>query len=99
VADGAVQLAGTLPAIADGGGLAVVRAWKGAGERGIRVHEIQVAASAEDTERLDRLRRQTEEGVLTLRVAQVLPATEAAEAHKLLEAGGIRGRLVLDFTV
>jgi hypothetical protein len=32
-------------------------------------------------------------------VAQVLPAAEAAEAHKLLEAGGIRGRLVLDFTV
>jgi NADPH:quinone reductase-like Zn-dependent oxidoreductase len=99
VADGAVQLARTLPAIADGGGLAVVRGWKSAGERAIRVHEIQVAASAEDTARLDRLRRQAEEGVLTLRVAQVLPAAEAAEAHKLLEAGGIRGRLVLDFTV
>ena len=38
-----------------------------------------------------------EDGVLTLRVAQALPAEEAAEAHRLLERGGIRGRLVLTF--
>ena len=51
-----------------------------------------------DTTRLERLRDQAEAGVLTPRVAKVIPASEAAEAHRLLEKGGIRGRLVLDFT-
>ncbi|AJC61787.1 zinc-binding alcohol dehydrogenase [Streptomyces sp. 769] len=37
-------------------------------------------------------------GVLTLHVADVLPAEQAAKAHRLLEAGGLRGRLVLDFS-
>jgi NADPH:quinone reductase-like Zn-dependent oxidoreductase len=34
-------------------------------------------------------------GQLTLRVAHELPAAEAAEAHRLMEAGGLRGRVVL----
>ncbi len=42
--------------------------------------------------------QQADAGLLTLRVADVLPASEAARAHALLEAGGIRGRLVLDFS-
>src|SRR3954465_12784795 len=46
---------------------------------------------------LDRLRRQVEDGVLTLRVARTFPVEEAAEAHRMLEAGGVRGRLVLTF--
>jgi hypothetical protein len=37
-------------------------------------------------------------GVLTLRVADVLPATMAAEAQRRLAAGGVRGRLVLDLS-
>ncbi|MCI4043735.1 zinc-binding dehydrogenase [Streptomyces sp. TRM75563] len=41
-----------------------------------------------DTAGLDRLCRQAEAGVLTPRVARVLPAAEAARAHRLLEAGG-----------
>jgi NADPH2:quinone reductase len=32
-----------------------------------------------------------------LRVARTYPAAEAVEAHQALEAGGIRGRLVLTF--
>jgi NADPH:quinone reductase-like Zn-dependent oxidoreductase len=35
--------------------------------------------------------------VLTLRIAEVLPADHAAEAHRRLELGGVRGRLVLTF--
>ena len=38
-----------------------------------------------------------EDGVLTLRVARAFPAEEAAEAHRMLERGGVRGRLVLTF--
>ncbi|MFC4330894.1 NADP-dependent oxidoreductase [Streptomyces andamanensis] len=50
-----------------------------------------------DTARLDRLRVQVEKGLLTLRVARTLPAEDAVTAHRLLEQGGIRGRLVLEF--
>ncbi|MDF1902831.1 zinc-binding dehydrogenase, partial [Mycolicibacterium smegmatis] len=41
---------------------------------------------------------QAEMGVLTLRVADVLPAEQAPKAHRMLEAGGLRGRIVLDFS-
>ena len=36
-------------------------------------------------------------GVLTLRIADLIPAANAAQAHRRLEAGGVRGRLVLTF--
>jgi NADPH2:quinone reductase len=52
---------------------------------------------AGEQDKLDRLRRQVEAGQLTLRVARVVPAEQAADAHRLLEAGGTRGRLVLEF--
>jgi NADPH2:quinone reductase len=38
-----------------------------------------------------------EDDVLTLHVAEVLPVDRAPEAHRRLEAGGVRGRLVLTF--
>jgi NADPH:quinone reductase-like Zn-dependent oxidoreductase len=47
--------------------------------------------------KLDRLARMVEESLLTPRVARVLAADQAPEAHRLLEAGGTRGRLVLSF--
>jgi len=97
LADGAVQSELVLPAVKDGGAMATVRGYRGNGERGLRVLPTQVARAAEDRAALDRLRQQAEEGVLTLRVARALPAEQAAEAHRLLEAGGIRGRLVLTF--
>jgi hypothetical protein len=45
---------------------------------------------AREDEKLDHLRAQSEAGVLTLRVARTLPAERAAEANRLLEAGGVR---------
>ncbi|HEX4247850.1 MAG TPA: NADP-dependent oxidoreductase [Pseudonocardia sp.] len=98
LADGAVFNERALPAVADGGRLATVRFWSGEAPRGITVHPVLVSSRADDTAALERLSRQAEEGVLTLRVAEVLPAAEAERAHRLLAAGGIRGRLVLDFT-
>jgi len=41
--------------------------------------------------------QQAEAGILTLRIADSMPAAEASEAHRRLEAGGTRGRLVLEF--
>lgn len=43
-------------------------------------------------------RQKAEDGTISLRVARTFPATEAADAHRLLETGGVRGRIVLDFT-
>ena len=80
------------------GGLAVVRGWEGPSERGITIFPIWVRRALTDTTRLTALRDLVEAGVLTARVADVLPADQAPEAHRRLEAGGVRGRIVLDFT-
>ena len=95
--DGAELGALALPAVADGGGFVTLRGWNGPTERGIVIHPVSSFGSADDTALFDRLRSQVESGVLSLRVADVLPAKDAAEAHQRLAAGGARGRLVLDF--
>jgi len=98
LADGARLNHLALPAIADGGAMAVILGWDGPTERHITLHKISSTAFATNTALLDQLVRQVEQGILTLRVADVLPANQAADAHRRLEAGGVRGRLVLDFT-
>jgi NADPH:quinone reductase-like Zn-dependent oxidoreductase len=97
LADGSVQDAAVLPAVRDGGAVATVRGYRGDGQRGVRVFPNRVSRIAEDRPALDRLRRQVEDGVLTLRVARTFPADQAAEAHRQLAKGGVRGRLVITF--
>jgi NADPH:quinone reductase-like Zn-dependent oxidoreductase len=97
LADGAVQDALVLPAVRDGGAVATVRGYRGDGSRGLRVFPTLVRRVAQERGALDRLRQQAEEGAVTLRVARTFPAAEAADAHRMLEAGGVRGRLVLVF--
>jgi NADPH:quinone reductase-like Zn-dependent oxidoreductase len=97
LADGAVQDALVLPAVRDGGTVATVRGYRGTGERGLRVHPVLVRSYAEEQVELDGLRQLAEQGVVSLRVARTFPAEQAAEAHRLLEAGGVRGRLLLTF--
>ncbi|MEU7394047.1 NADP-dependent oxidoreductase [Streptomyces albogriseolus] len=96
--DGSDQREEAVPAVADGGAFVALRGWQGPAERGVTVTPVFVASVRADTALLDALRLQAEKGVLSLRVAKVLPASDAAEAHRLLEAGGLRGRLVLDFS-
>ncbi|MEL6984914.1 MAG: zinc-binding dehydrogenase, partial [Actinomycetota bacterium] len=98
-ADGSVQNELVLPALADGGAYTSVRGWAGpeGGVRGISFSATWVREYATEQARLDRLRAQAEEGQLTLRVAATYPAERAAEAHRRLEAGGTRGRLVIEF--
>jgi NADPH:quinone reductase len=84
-------------AVRDGGRIATVRGFAGAPERGITFHPVSVRNYAREHAKLDRLRQQAEDGVVTLRVASTLPAEHAAEAHRTLEAGGTRGRLILEF--
>jgi NADPH2:quinone reductase len=97
LADGAVLDAAVLPAIKDGGGLATVRGWSGPTERGITISPTLVSAYFTNQAALDTLRAQAEKGLITLRVAGTFPPEAAASAHRQLEAGGTRGRLVIVF--
>jgi NADPH:quinone reductase-like Zn-dependent oxidoreductase len=97
LADGAITGEENFPAVRDGGGIAVVRGSQGEPGRGIATHVIWVSEYLTAWDQLDRLRQQVEKGELTLRVAGVYPAEKAYEAHRRLEAGGTRGRLVLEF--
>ena len=96
-ADGALLNELALPAVKDGGRLTSVRGFEGNGERGVKVLPTWVRRYDAEYEKLDRLREQCETGVLRLRVADVVTPERAAEAHRRLEAGGTRGRIVIAF--
>ena len=98
LADGAVRDAEVLGAIKDDGALATVRGWDGPSERGITVHPVMVFGAAERTDELRALVDSAAKGDLTLRVARTFPADQAPDAHRLLEGGGVRGRIVLDLS-
>lgn len=85
------------PAVRDGGKIATLRGFTGSTERGISWHPVAVRTYARERDKLDRLRQQVEAGQVTLRVARTLPAEQAPEAHRILEARGTRGRLILEF--
>lgn len=95
--DAALQGDVVLPGVADGGTVVTVRGGRAAADRGVRVVPVQARDAVVDTGGLLRLVRLAEQRVLQLRVKQVHPAAEAPAAHWVLEAGGLRGRLVLDF--
>jgi NADPH:quinone reductase-like Zn-dependent oxidoreductase len=102
VIDAALLGPAILPAVRDGGQLLAVRPYQGEtadgkAERDITVHLVLVGRHLHEGHRIAELAGLVNEGVLTLRVAEVLPAERAAEAHRRLEAGGVRGRLVLTF--
>jgi NADPH2:quinone reductase len=97
VIDAAVIGEPVLAAIRDGGAIAAVRAFEGQPERGITVHQVRVTEYLENHEALDKLRELVEAGKLTLRVAETFPPERAAEAQEKLNAGGVRGRLVIVF--
>jgi NADPH:quinone reductase len=93
-------------AIRDGGGLLVVRGWDADNtitplheveERGIRVHPHVISEVLERTDWLEALRGLVSAGRIKLRVARELPPEEAAEAHRLMEAGALSGRAVIVF--
>ena len=106
VYDTALLYRDAFPAIRDGGGLLVVRGWDADNtiaplheveERGIRVHPHVISEVLQRTDLLDALRGLASAGRLLLRVARELPPEEAAEAHRLVEAGSLSGRAVIVF--
>lgn len=103
VVDAALQGDEVLPALRDGGQMAIVRRPGERGtsalhpERGVTVRDVSVLEYTHRTDILDDLRVLVEQGSMTLRVAQTFPAAQAAAAHRALDEGGVRGRLVLTF--
>ncbi len=97
IADGSVQRDALFPAIRDGGAMASVRGFKGDTPRGITLHQTWVRDYEKEQAKLDRLRQLVEEGAVTLRVARTFPASQTGDAHRILEVGGTRGRLVIEF--
>src|SRR4051794_2283422 len=79
-------------AIRDGGAMAVVRGWDDdPGERGIDVRPVWVRTVLERTDWLEHLRERASQRALKLRVADEVRPERAADAHRLMEAGGPRG--------
>jgi NADPH:quinone reductase len=98
VYDTALLYRAALPAIREGGGLAVVRGWDGeAVEQGVHVHPVWVGSVVERTDWLQELRELAGSGALQLRVASTYPPERAADAHRRMESGGLRGRAVIVF--
>jgi NADPH:quinone reductase len=95
--DAAVIDSDALAPIRDRGALATVRGWDGPTERGIRIEPVRVATDFERAEGLRELADHLRARRLTPRVADTYPIDRASEAHTRLEAGGVRGRLVLTF--
>ena len=98
VFDTALLRRDVFPAIRDGGALAVVRTWDGDDvEQGIRIEKVQVWTVLDRTDWLREVRELALRGVLVPRVAGTYPPEAAADAHRRMEAGGLRGRAVIVF--
>lgn len=97
VVDAALIGPAVLPAVRDGGQLIAVRPFSGESERSITVTLILVSDYLREAVKLAELAQLVTAGKLTLRVAREVPAAQASQAHRQLEAGGTRGRLVLTF--
>ena len=97
--DTALLRRAAFPAIRDGGQIVVVRGWDGdeVEDRGIRVHPVAVARVLDRTDWLEELRALASDGRIKLRVAAEFPPEQAAEAERLMDAGGLRGRAVIVF--
>jgi NADPH:quinone reductase len=99
VYDTALLYREAFPAIRDGGQIVVVRGWDGneVEDRGIRVCPVFVARVLDRTDWLEELRALASNGRIKLRVVHEFPPEQAAEAERLMDAGGLRGRAVIVF--
>lgn len=98
LADGAVLKELAVPAVRDGGAFTSVRGYQGDGRRGINFTTTFVREYDGAFDKLDRLRQLADEGAITIRVADTFAPEQAPDAHRRLEAGGTRGRLVIRFS-
>jgi NADPH:quinone reductase-like Zn-dependent oxidoreductase len=98
VYDTALLQRAMLPAIREGGGLAVVRGWDGEDiEQGVHIHRVWVGDVLDRADWLRKLGELAGSGAIQLRVASTYPPERAADAHQVMDAGGLRGRAVIVF--
>jgi NADPH2:quinone reductase len=96
--DTALLGAAAFGALRDAGAMAVVRGWDDTpSERGIEINPVFVRTVLERTDWLAELGRMAAAGEIPLRVAAEYPPEQAAEAQRLMDAGGLRGRAVIVF--
>lgn len=67
----------------------------GAAPQATRAITVAALTGYPDAAQLTTLLARTAAGELPVRINQVLPLPQAARAHRLLESGGLRGRIVL----
>lgn len=84
-------------AVRDGGGAAIVRASRPVTDARLRRSVISVFDRAGDSATLQALSAAAQNGSITPRLGRRLPFAAAAEGHRLVEKGGMRGRVVLVF--
>ena len=97
LADGAITGETTFSAVRDGGAIAVVRGQQGDPGRAITVHDIWVREYLTAWEKLDALRRRWRTGSSPCASRPPIPPRKPRKPTAGLEAGGTRGRLVLEF--
>ena len=97
IADGALLNEKAIDAVRDGGHFTAIRGFKGEPQRDIHFTATWVTRYDGEYEKLNRLRELAESGEITLRVADTVSPEEAGKAHERLEAGGTRGRMVIEF--
>ena len=83
--------------VRDGGVAVTLRKANPIVDARLTVRHVSVTDRVNDGAALQRLAKLLQDGVLTPRVAVRLPAEEGAQAHRLVEQGGMRGRVVLTF--
>ena len=78
--------------------MVVVRGWKPEHtERGIEVKQVAVSTVLDRTDWLEELRQLATDRRLQLRVAGEYPPEQAADAQRIMDAGGLRGRALIVF--
>ena len=86
-----------IAAVRNGGAFTAVRGFKGEPERSINFSQTFVRNYDGEFEKLNQLRKLVDEQKLTLRMASTYKPENVFAAHERLEAGGTRGRLVIEF--
>ena len=97
IADGALLNEHAIEALKDGGSFTSVRGFKGEPQRDINFTATWVTAYDCKKDILEKLKLQAEEEILSLRVNLAVSIDKASLAHETLEAGGSRGRMVIEF--
>ncbi|QHC58727.1 NADP-dependent oxidoreductase [Rathayibacter sp. VKM Ac-2760] len=97
LADAAILTDQVTCAVRDGGQIAFYLPTEVDPGRGISVFGSYVMSSNLRHDAISKLAGLAGSGALSIRIAAVLPDTEAAGAHARLERGGLRGRLILEF--